>query len=379
METTLKYFKGSIGFAIFAVIFGYWWAGFPGAYAILMLSLLETSLSIDNAVVNAKVLENMSDFWKKMFLTVGMIIAVFGMRIVFPLVIVGFVTGMDSFPSLWTAVSNLGAFLTGGAVQPFADNVLFMAINRPDEYSKTLMSSHIMIAGFGGAFLLMVALKFFIDHEKDHHWMPWIEAPLSKLGILQEKMVGWAPVKIDVLQAAITCAVLYGVCVALSPSDATKFVDAGMWGIIVYIAVDLLGNILEGGEEGGATATQAAAKSGFASFMYLEILDASFSFDGVIGAFAVTNNLVVIALGLGVGAFFVRSMTIMLVDKGTLSEFKYLEHGAFYAIISLAAIMFISTFHHLSELVSGTIGALFIGAALWSSIKWNRQQAAAMA
>jgi len=69
---------------------------------------------------------------------------------------------------------------------------------------------------------------------------------------------------------------------------------------------------------------------------------------------------------------FVRSMTIFLVKQGTLSEYRYLEHGAFYAIIALAAIMYINTFQHIPEVITGVIGAVLIGIAFWSSVRWNR-------
>jgi hypothetical protein len=108
-------------------------------------------------------------------------------------------------------------------------------------------------------------------------------------------------------------------------------------------------------------------------FLYLEVLDASFSFDGVVGAFAITNNLFIIMIGLGIGAMFVRSLTIMLVEKGTLSEFRYLEHGAFYAIGILAIIMFANTIFHIPEVITGLIGAAFIGLSLWSSIRYNQK------
>ena len=91
------------------------------------------------------------------------------------------------------------------------------------------------------------------------------------------------------------------------------------------------------------------------------MLDASFSFDGVIGAFALSNNLFVIAIGLGIGAMFVRSLTIMLVEQGTLTEYRYLEHGAFYAIIALGVIMFLKTVMPFPEAVTGLVGAAFIG------------------
>jgi hypothetical protein len=114
-------------------------------------------------------------------------------------------------------------------------------------------------------------------------------------------------------------------------------------------------------------------QSGAASFLYLEVLDASFSFDGVIGAFALSNNLFIIGIGLGVGAMFVRSLTIMLVERETLASYRYLEHGAFYAIIALAIMMFLSTVIHIPEVVTGLIGAGLIVTAFVDSIRYNRR------
>lgn len=362
--TILRYFWVSILFTAIAMGTGYYFGGMAGLFAVIMLGLLETSLSVDNAVVNAKQLAKMDAYWRKMFLTVGMIIAVFGMRVVFPVLIVGFTTGMDSFPSIIVFTQNLF-----GAGLPYPDNVTFMAFNDPEKYARTLTDAHAMIAGFGGAFLMMVFLKFFIDTEKEHHWLAIIEKPLARLG------------KIESVQIVITMVVLFVVGYNLSPTDGHDFFIAGIIGIIAYILVGSLEVILgddDVGEDDNAgvevVVTITVAKNGLAGFLYLEILDASFSFDGVIGAFAVTNNLLIIALGLGIGAMFVRSMTLLLVDKGTLSEFRFLEHSAFYAIGALATIMFIGTFHHLSELVSGTIGAVFILCGLGHSILENRRE-----
>jgi len=82
----------------------------------------------------------------------------------------------------------------------------------------------------------------------------------------------------------------------------------------------------------------------------------------------------VIALGLSIGALFVRSMTIHLVDKGTLAQYRYLEHGAFWAIIALGAIMLLSAKFHIPETITGLIGAALIGISLWWSILHNRKQ-----
>jgi hypothetical protein len=107
------------------------------------------------------------------------------------------------------------------------------------------------------------------------------------------------------------------------------------------------------------------------------VLDASFSFDGVIGAFAITKDVVIIMLGLGVGALFVRSITIYLVRQGTLSAYRYLDHGAHYAVGALATIMVISMHFHVPELITGLIGILFISAGVWSSVRHNKRDALA--
>jgi hypothetical protein len=264
-----------------------------------------------------------------------MLIAVFGMRVVFPLLIVSVVADIN----------------------PYA--ALVMAIQAPQLYADTLTSAHVSIAAFGGAFLLMVFFKFFLDAEKDVHWIAVIEGPLTKVG------------KIEAVEIALTLLSLYGMTKLLHGEEALPFMISGIMGIVTYVFSDGIGGLLEADEVQGV---DKAVKSGIGAFMYLELLDASFSFDGVIGAFALTNSIFLIALGLGIGAVFVRSLTIMLVDKGTLEMFRYLEHGAFYAIGSLAAIMFVGTVHEIPEVVTGLIGAVFIALALLSSILYKRKQ-----
>lgn len=344
MKSKMDYFKGSFGFTLIAIAAAYFIAGPKGALIAAILGILEVSLSFDNAVVNAVVLKDMDDIWKKRFLTWGMVIAVFGMRVLFPLVIVSIAAG----------ISPYGA--------------LMLAINTPAEYATTLTAAHVSIAGFGGAFLCMVFLKFFLDAEKDVHWVQIVEAPLKKLG------------KVESMEILITLMLMYGISRFLHAEEVLTFLVSGIFGIVTYILVDGLGDILDGDsdeESSGVSATTVVAKAGLASFLYLEMLDSSFSFDGVIGAFALSNNIFIIALGLGIGAMFVRSLTILMVDKGTLDEFKYLEHGAFYGIAALAIIMFIGLIFEIPEVVTGLIGAGFIILALISSIRHNRGAAIA--
>lgn len=337
MNTLMRYFSGSFLFTIVAIVLAYCIAGPIGAFTATILGVLETSLSFDNAVVNATVLKEMDHKWRHRFLTWGILIAVFGMRIVFPLVIVSVVADIN----------------------PYA--ALLMAIQTPQLYAETLTSAHISIAAFGGAFLLMVFFKFFLDAEKDVHWIAMIERPLSRLG------------KIEAVEIALTLLTLYGMIKVLPSEEALPFMISGIMGIVTYVFSDGIGALLETTEE-EAEGVNRVVKSGIAAFLYLELLDASFSFDGVIGAFALTNSIFLIALGLGIGAVFVRSLTLMLVDKGTLDTFRYLEHGAFYAIGALAGIMFAGTVHEIPEVVTGLIGAAFIGIALLSSAFYTRKQ-----
>jgi hypothetical protein len=121
--------------------------------------------------------------------------------------------------------------------------------------------------------------------------------------------------------------------------------------------------------------TLVVGKAAFFLFLYLEVLDASFSFDGVVGAFAITSDPIIIAIGLGIGAMFIRSLTVYLVKKGTLGEYIYLEHGALWAIGALAVVLMFTIRYSIPEVVTGLIGVGFIGAALASSIVRNRRAA----
>ena len=341
----MKFYKGSILFTIVCLALGAWygWAqtGNLAATAsmlwiIFVLSILEVSLSFDNAVVNAAVLKDMDDVWQRRFLTWGMLIAVFGMRIVFPLAIVAVAAGLGPM------------------------DALSLSLNNPAEYERIVNSAHVGIAGFGGAFLAMVGLSFFFDGEKDVHWIEWIEAKLAVVS------------NIKAAEIALLLLVLYGISQMLPADEALTFLVAGVLGLVTFIAVEAISTILEMREE-ALKLQGAVVRSGLGGFLYLNILDASFSFDGVIGAFALSNNMVVIALGLSIGAMFVRSMTIHLVKQGTLAEYRYLEHGAFWAIIALGAIMLLSAKFHIPETVTGLIGAVLIGLSLWWSIRHNKR------
>jgi uncharacterized protein len=308
--------------------------GFSGLMVALVLIAVEVAFSFDNAILNARILSKMSRFWQNMFLTVGALIAVFGMRIIFPILIVA-----------------LTADISWGAV-------LDLALNHPEEYAHKLEEAHPSLAAFGGAFLMVLALDFFVDDSQEVTWFTRLELSFRKLA------KNWAPPLITL-----------GVVTALSlmPFNHHKketFI-AGALGIIVYSVIHGLTQLFAKVQE---RSMRSVSKKGpyvgmaaFISFMYLEVLDATFSFDGVLGAFAVTQDVILIALGLGVGALWVRSLTIFMVRRGTLGSYKYIEHGAHYTIGILACILFAGLFIRVPEVLTGLAGIGVIIASIIAS------------
>ncbi|MFL6074609.1 MAG: DUF475 domain-containing protein [Mycobacteriales bacterium] len=335
------------------------------AAIVAILAVLEISLSFDNAVVNATVLVRMSEFWQRLFLTVGVVIAVFGMRLLFPLIIVAL-----------TAKLNVV-------------DVVRLALHHPHQYADKLTAAHPAIAAYGGMFLLMIFLDFILE-DRDIQWLGFLERPLARIG------------KLDQLSVLVALVVLVTTAETLAGDHARTVLAAGLLGLATYLAVNGLSEFFEStGEEGGDAEENEAGeieaggihgtaddvvkgmpvkvvgKAALFLFLYLEVLDASFSFDGVVGAFAISQQIFVIAAGLGVGAMYIRSLTVFLVRKGTLSDYVFLEHGAHYAIGALAIILMITIKYDVPEVVTGLIGVGFIGLAFVSSVIRNRRIAAA--
>ena len=344
MTTLLHYFRWAILLTVLGLA-GAFWLGLRyegstgGALSFLLvgsvLAVLEISLSFDNAIVNANKLKTMSPVWQRRFLTWGILIAVFGMRIVFPIAVVAI--------AAWV-----------GPVE-----AVRIAATEPREYARLMAESHLSIAAFGGTFLMLVGLSFFIDREKEVHWLPRLEERLRRAAAIRG------------VSYAVTVLAVLAFGLALPPAERSTFFGAAALGALVFAAVELLSEVLDAREE----AMGAARAGGFGAFLYLEVLDASFSFDGVIGAFALTQNLFLIAIGLGIGAMYVRSMTVMLVERGTLAEFRYLEHGAFYSILALAVVMFLQSHLHIPEAVTGLIGAAIIAASFAASLRDRKARA----
>lgn len=343
MRGTLRHFQGSLAVTVAGLALGAWlgwnqgrgWAGVGATvFIVAVLAVLEISISFDNAVVNATVLKTMTPVWRHRFLTWGIAIAVFGMRLVFPLLVVSTVASMSPAEALRLALVD------------------------PPEYARILGSAHHLLGAFGGTFLGLVCLRFFFNSEKDVHWIRWLERRLARLGRIRAVELGLMLVVVLVFSQYV------------GEAEDHAFLAAGVLGVVTYIAVDGFGAIMEQFSENAGNVVRA----GFASFLYLEVLDASFSFDGVIGAFALTNDLLVITIGLGIGAMFVRSLTVMLVEREAFDSFRYLEHGAFWAIGALAILMFAGVVVEVPEVVTGLVGAVLIGLSLWSSVRYQARQ-----
>jgi hypothetical protein len=347
----LRIFGLSYAVTLVALVVAFLYAGLTGLILCAILGILEISLSFDNAVVNATVLERMDPFWQRIFLTVGVLIAVFGMRLVFPLIIVGITAHLNPVEAFELALQQ----------RPASD---------PTSYAALLNAAYPQIAAFGGTFLLMLALDWLFE-ARDIRWLTWLEKPLAKIGQLSRLSIVIALVVLVVLSETLA-------------TDPNVVLMAGSLGLVTYLLVNGLGEFFDqasDGEDarnsGPSQLVKATGKAGFFLFLYLEVLDAAFSFDGVIGAFAVTTDPILIALGLGlIGAMFVRSLTVYLVRKGTLADYVYLEHGAHWAIGALSVILLIGIGYHVNEVVTGLIGVAFIGTAFVSSVLRNRRLAA---
>jgi hypothetical protein len=312
----------------------------PTAFVtVVILCALEITFSFDNAVVNAKILNKMPEFWRKMFMTIGIFIAVFGMRLVLPIVLVAITAQLD--------------------ISRVAD----LALSHPNEYAAYLHNAHPLIASFGGLFLLMIFLEFMFDDKRDIHWIKVIEEPLIKVGQLRQ------------FKVILGLIILLLVTETFGAAYKFEVLLAGIMGMLTYLIIRALASLFERERKDvqAKLSHSELIRAGFFNFLYLEVLDASFSFDGVIGAFALTNVVLLIAAGLGVGAIWVRSMTVHMVRRHTLRKYRYLDHGAHYAIGVLSTILLIGIAYEIPEAVTGLVGIGIIVLAFASSWRHNQK------
>lgn len=305
------------------------WGGWTALFVTALLVVLEVTLSFDNAVVNARVLKRLSDVWQRRFLTWGIFISVVVTRAILPIVIVALATGTHVL------------------------SIAHAALYEPAHYGELLHKAHYVISTFGGVFLLLVGLRYFIDDEKDVHWIHAIEKRLSRWGTIESAVIGMA------------LAVLFFIALLL-PYARSEILFSGLFGALVFI-------VLQGIVSAFGAESDGLQRSGLILFIYLNILDAAFSLDSVVGAFALSTQLPVIIAGLGAGAYFVRVLTLYMVKHRVLDTLMYLEHGAHWAILGLAASMLANLFIDFPEPIIGLIGLVLVTFAYVSSVKIGKK------
>ena len=339
-EHPFRIFFISAAISIGSIVAVWYYMGPQAAFLTFVLMLVEVTFSFDNAIINARVLATMSHFWQQMFITVGLLIAVFGMRLVFPIVLVMMTTGLG------------------------APHVIDLALNNPDEYSRQLDLAHPLISSFGGMFLLMLGLAFFFDPGRKVLWFDIFERPLQRIG------KWWIYTGIAVLIMLAIAALPWN-------EHPRETIVAGSLGIVIQLALSKVSDLFTVSQK-KTKATQ-SMMAGFTAFMYLMVLDSSFSFDCVLGAFAITQDVILIAIGLGVGALWVRSMTLFMFKKQVLNDYRYLEHGAHYTIVILAFVLLGGLFIHIPEVIAGLSGIAIVTASIMSSIAETKAAGSAVA
>ncbi len=325
LQTLRAHFFWSILISVSAFSLVGYFSGLGALLLVIILSVLEITLSFDNAVVNAKILERMTSIWQRRFMTWGILLSVFGTRFILPIIIVS--------AAVWTS--------------PWY--ITKLAFNDPSAYGNLLQSVHSSIVAFGGVFLLMVSLKYFFNKAKELHWIEQIEKHLVRWG------------RIEAIEVALALTLITSLSFFTEYSQSSVLI-AGIIGLVLFI-------VMEGVAGSLSIESTDIAGGGLTLFLYLNILDSAFSLDGVVGAFALTTNLIIIVTGLGIGAYFVRSLTLYFVKQKTLTTLIYLEHGAHWAILGLAIAMLANLVVHVPEVVTGLIGLCFVGLSYYSSRK----------
>ena len=290
------------------------------------LGVTETSMSMDNSIVNAPLVRDLTPFWKKNYLLFGMPVAVIGMRFCIPVLFVGVASGLGFY------------------------GALHLAFTDPTAYSEHLSNSKFLIVGFGSTFLALLGSDFFFDAEKEVHWI-FLERIFSKLG----NIPGFK------YFVAGLIALVGGFLISNDIGMYLKYEIAAVIGMMSFIFIKAIGHFAEKLNRPGI--------GGLIKFIQIEVIDASFSFDGVISAFAITNDIIQIAIGLGIGAVWVRTFTKMMSESKSFAELPYIGSGAFWNITALVPLMIIGVRFDIPEWVPGLVAVLIIGKSFYDSKK----------
>jgi hypothetical protein len=265
---------------------------------VLGLCVFEIISSVDNAIINDHVLKTMPEKFRKIFLFWGIIFAVFVVRGLLPFVIVWFTN-----PSLNILQVFASAFSS--------DNTMV---------SESLDASKPLLLLGGGSYLFLVFLAWLFLEEKK--CLFWVENFIHRQGV-------W----FYAFASIFTTLIVY-FAIKINPILAL----AATIGISAFFITDGFKKNAEEKEKELLSGNMSA----WSKILYLEVLDASFSIDGVIGAFAFTMSIPLIILGNGLGALIVRQLTVKGIDS--ISKYAYLKNGAMYSIGLLGMMMVLESF-----------------------------------
>jgi len=279
------------------------------------LCLFETISSIDNAIINAEVLSGMGRKSRRWFLTWGILIAVFAVRGLLPWLIV-----WGSVPAL----GPIGAFLAAFSSDPLVKDAV--------ETAKPFL----LMAG--GVFLLLLFL----------HWL--FQEPKA-FGLPGERFFMRQGVWFYAAASGLICALVWfgskaggSLAFAVTLGSTAFFVTSGFKQNAEKQEANLLGSAL----------------SDLSKLLYLEIIDLTFSIDGVLGAFAFTLSVPLILIGNGLGALVVRQITVGNIER--IKKYRFLKNGAMYSILALGTVMTCESFGiHLPEWLSPAATFIIVG------------------
>ena len=285
------------------------------------LVLFETITSIDNAIINAEVLTTMSEKAKRWFLTWGLLVAVFALR------------GLLPFAIVWAVNPSMGPI----------ELVTATFSGDPAIHEAIEASAPILLSG-GGIFLIFL---FF-------HWL-FLEP--KNFGLSGEKFFYtqgvWFYAVVSIILAAVVWFSLH--------IDPLMAFGAVVGSTAFFITHGFKENAAKAEEE---LIKNTTSRSDWSKILYLEAIDATFSIDGVLGAFAFTLAVPLILIGNGIGAFVVRELTIRNVER--IKKYAYLKNGAMYSVFFLGIIMLLDSFGlHIPEWFSpvvtvGVVGFFFL-------------------
>lgn len=292
-------------------------------FTILGLALFETVSSIDNAIINAEVLSNMGQKAKRWFLVWGMLTSVFLIRGVLP------------WGVIWVTNPSLGP--VGALTATFS----------PDPRVKETLekSAPVLLIG-GGVFLIFLFFNWLFTEPKNY---------LIKGEKFFNRHSLWFYAVVSVILSFIVYfAIQVNPLMAFSAvvGSSAFFITHGFRENAEAQEEDLKSNI----------------KSDLSKIFFLEVIDASFSVDGVLGAFAFTLSVPLILLGSGLGAVVVRQLTISNIKR--VGKYIYLENGAMYSVFVLGLVMILNSFKFgIPEWFSPIITLLIVGYFFWQSKK----------